>query len=80
MALSDPQGAVETVEGVCPGKIIDTLRGEHGFGYDPLFVPEGFSKTFAELSSAEKNKISHRARALEKARVAWKDRLLALQG
>lgn len=80
MALSDPQGAVETVEGVCPGKIIETLRGEHGFGYDPLFVPEGFSKTFAELSSAEKNKISHRARALEKARVAWKDRLLALQG
>jgi XTP/dITP diphosphohydrolase len=51
------------VEGVCRGKIIEELRGTGGFGYDPLFMPDGFDKTFAELSSYEKNKISHRAMA-----------------
>ena len=55
-----------TVEGTCSGKIISDMRGENGFGYDPLFLPDGFTKTFAELSSEEKNKISHRAKALEK--------------
>jgi len=55
-----------TVEGTCSGKIISDMRGENGFGYDPLFLLDGFTKTFAELSSEEKNKISHRAKALEK--------------
>lgn len=50
---------------VC-GRIIDAPRGENGFGYDPVFVPDGFDKTFAELSQEEKNRISHRARAVEK--------------
>lgn len=53
-------------KGVCQGKIIESKTGENGFGYDPLFVPDGISKTFAELSDMEKNQISHRAKALEK--------------
>jgi len=52
---------------VMPGAIIDAPRGANGFGYDPIFVPDGESRTFAEMSSEEKNKISHRARALAKA-------------
>ena len=71
IALSSPDGEVRTVEGICPGRIIEELRGEHGFGYDPLFVPEGYEQTFAELSAEEKNTISHRARALQKAQEAW---------
>ncbi|HEY5298237.1 MAG TPA: non-canonical purine NTP pyrophosphatase [Verrucomicrobiae bacterium] len=53
-------------DGVCEGKIIFEPRGKNGFGYDPLFVPDGFAQTFAELGEAAKNKLSHRARALEK--------------
>lgn len=71
IALSDPGGSVQTVEGTCPGTIIGELRGSNGFGYDPLFVPEGYSETFAELSSEVKNRISHRARALHVAHDVW---------
>src|SRR6056297_392146 len=53
-------------EGICRGKIIDDKRGSKGFGYDPVFIPEGYEETFAELSSEEKNKISHRGRAVQK--------------
>ncbi|WP_069130511.1 RdgB/HAM1 family non-canonical purine NTP pyrophosphatase [Rhodohalobacter halophilus] len=53
-------------EGICRGIIINEKRGEKGFGYDPVFVPERYEKTFAELSSEEKNKISHRGRAVQK--------------
>lgn len=53
-------------EGICEGEILTEQRGEKGFGYDPVFQPEGYKKTFAELDSKEKNKISHRGRALEK--------------
>ncbi|MDX1591358.1 MAG: RdgB/HAM1 family non-canonical purine NTP pyrophosphatase [Balneolaceae bacterium] len=53
-------------EGVCNGKIIEQKKGEKGFGYDPVFVPDGYDQTFAELSSQEKNRISHRGRALQK--------------
>lgn len=52
-------------EGVCKGKIITEARGEKGFGYDPIFIPKGFIKTFGELSPEEKNKVSHRGRAVE---------------
>jgi len=52
--------------GECNGKIINEERGYNGFGYDPIFVPNSFSLTFAELDSEIKNKISHRAKALEK--------------
>ena len=58
---------IETFEGVMEGTIIDAPRGENGFGYDPIFVPKGENRTFAEMSSEEKNKISHRAKALQKA-------------
>jgi XTP/dITP diphosphohydrolase len=53
-------------DGICEGKIILTPCGRNGFGYDPLFVPDGFIQTFAELGDDVKNRSSHRARALEK--------------
>ena len=53
-----------TARGECLGHIIDAPVGENGFGYDPLFVPDGFQRTFAQLSPEEKNEISHRANAL----------------
>ncbi len=61
------QGIEHTVEGIVEGIIIEEPRGDQGFGYDPLFVPDGSSKTYAEMTMAEKNQLSHRARALEKA-------------
>jgi XTP/dITP diphosphohydrolase len=56
-------------EGKCNGYIIDEPKGELGFGYDPLFVPEGFNKTFGELDLVTKNKISHRGKALNSLRL-----------
>jgi XTP/dITP diphosphohydrolase len=53
-------------DGVCEGRILFEPRGKNGFGYDPLFVPVGFERTFAELGEEVKNKLSHRARALER--------------
>lgn len=53
-------------EGICRGKIIEEKRGEEGFGYDPIFVPEGQEKTFAEMQLSEKNSFSHRGKAVEK--------------
>ncbi len=67
IAVARPSGKVSVVEGRCEGLIARELRGEEGFGYDPLFIIPEHSKTFAELGSAVKNKISHRAIALEKA-------------
>lgn len=55
-------------EGVCTGQITDVARGDDGFGYDPLFVPDGYDLTFAELPEDVKNRISHRGRALVQAR------------
>lgn len=52
-------------EGVCNGIITSETKGEKGFGYDPVFRPDGYSKTFAELSAEEKNRISHRGKALD---------------
>ncbi len=59
-------GELHIFEGIVEGKIINTPRGETGFGYDPIFVPEGFDKTFAELGTDIKNQISHRAKAMKK--------------
>ncbi len=53
-------------EGIVNGKIAEEKHGEAGFGYDPIFIPEGYTKTFAELGEDIKNKISHRAKAIEK--------------
>lgn len=65
MAIADPAGnIVHTAEGVCGGMIAQEPLGEGGFGYDPIFVPEGRDLTFGQLSSADKHQISHRARAL----------------
>ena len=58
-------GKVEQVEGVVRGSIAEAEYGNGGFGYDPLFIPEGYDKTFAELPAEIKNTISHRARALQ---------------
>jgi XTP/dITP diphosphohydrolase len=60
-------GIERTVEGIVEGTILEALRGVQGFGYDPLFVPNGYSKTYAEMTIEEKNQLSHRARALERA-------------
>ncbi|MGH2568927.1 MAG: XTP/dITP diphosphatase [Bacteroidota bacterium] len=61
-------GYEELADGGCPGKLAEAPRGTNGFGYDPIFIPDGFSKTYAELTAEEKNKISHRAKAAEKMR------------
>lgn len=58
--------SIFTFEGIVRGEIISEKRGENGFGYDPIFVPEGEIRTFAEMSLEEKNKHSHRARAFQK--------------
>lgn len=53
-------------EGICKGEILTEKQGEKGFGYDPIFKPEGFNESFATMSSEEKNKISHRGLAIQK--------------
>ena len=70
-ALSDPKGKVQTVSGACPGKILTALKGTAGFGYDPLFVPDGEKETFAEMGNERKNAISHRGRAMALAKAKW---------
>jgi XTP/dITP diphosphohydrolase len=67
VALTTPGEDTRFAEGVCPGEIIPEECGEHGFGYDPIFFLETLGKTMAELSMAEKNELSHRARAVKAA-------------
>ncbi|HZK43469.1 MAG TPA: XTP/dITP diphosphatase [Syntrophomonadaceae bacterium] len=67
IAISHHNGKMVYVEGVCEGKIDTRMRGDRGFGYDPLFVPDGFEQSFAQLSNRDKQLISHRGKALEKA-------------
>ncbi len=59
------QGIEKFAEGVCPGLIADSPHGDGGFGYDPVFIPEGFEETFAELRPEIKNRISHRGIAMQ---------------
>lgn len=69
IAITSTQGEILNLsEGICEGTITFSPRGTSGFGYDPLFVPDGYNETFAELSDEIKNQISHRARALIKLR------------
>jgi XTP/dITP diphosphohydrolase len=64
MAISDRNGKITfTAEGICEGKLANIPRGTNGFGYDPIFVPDGFEKTFGEFNDDIKQQISHRARA-----------------
>ncbi len=70
-------GAEHTVEGICQGVILNSPRGKGGFGYDPLFFIPQKNKTFAELSLAEKNEISHRARALRGIKEILRDKYSA---
>jgi XTP/dITP diphosphohydrolase len=60
------KGEIHYFEGVCEGKISYEKRGENGFGYDPIFIPEGHTLTFAELPAEVKNSISHRSKAVQK--------------
>ena len=60
-------GIEKTVDGVVEGSILENIRGTGGFGYDPLFVPNGSSQTYAEMTLEEKNTLSHRAKALKNA-------------
>ena len=71
LALADPSGRCETVAGICRGTLLGSLCGAGGFGYDPLFVPDGYRETFAALGAAHKQRISHRAVALRKALDMW---------
>jgi len=68
IALVDPTGREHVVTGHCPGRIAYEPSGDAGFGYDPLFIPDGHDKSFAVLGEVEKNRISHRGRALAAAR------------
>ena len=68
IAIAIPGGSVQVIEGQCPGEIIPEERGRGGFGYDPIFFIPELGRTMAELDMPEKNRISHRARAILKAR------------
>ena len=70
LAVAWPDGPVVVVEGRIDGTLTFPKRGAFGFGYDPIFVPEGFDKTFGELTADIKDRISHRARAFEKLKAA----------
>lgn len=69
IAVADPKGEIVNLStGICEGLIADAPRGTNGFGYDPVFVPDGYDQTFGELSTEVKERISHRARAIFAAR------------
>jgi len=73
IAISSPSGRSQIVDGRCRGHITDASRGANGFGYDPLFVPNGYDQTFAEMDGELKNRISHRGTALAMAKERWGD-------
>lgn len=66
IALASPEGLKKCVKGTCEGVLLTKDRGGGGFGYDPLFIKHGYSKTFAELGESVKNRISHRRKAFDK--------------
>jgi len=75
VALARNGDLLEIFEGIVEGRIADEARGDYGFGYDPIFIPEGFEQTFGELPTEVKNTISHRAKAIR----ALADRLRQLE-
>jgi XTP/dITP diphosphohydrolase len=68
IAIAMPGEKIKVVEGVCRGRIAGRMLGTNGFGYDPVFVPQGYSKTLAQMPLRLKNRISHRGKALKKAK------------
>jgi XTP/dITP diphosphohydrolase len=68
VAVAIPENGVRTVEGRTPGTILERPRGSGGFGYDPIFLPDGHHRTYAEMAADEKNAVSHRGRAARAAR------------
>lgn len=75
VALASPEGEVDLADGTCLGEIIATERGSAGFGYDPIFLIQGTDYTMAELSLEEKNRLSHRAKAIKTLLPTLKKRL-----
>ena len=73
LALARQGAVLGTFDGAIEGTIVQSPRGTAGFGYDPVFQPIGFAQTFAEISSTEKNRISHRAKAIQLLRAALAD-------
>jgi XTP/dITP diphosphohydrolase len=76
VALANPEGEISTARGICAGEIIDQQRGQGGFGFDPVFLVGNTGRTMAELTLPEKNRLSHRARAVN----AMRPTLLARLG
>jgi XTP/dITP diphosphohydrolase len=72
-------GIKDRTEGICPGVLGETPRGTNGFGYDPIFIPDGYTRTYAELTAEEKNLISHRARSFAKMKEILKSKLPAVR-
>lgn len=66
LALAKPGGGVETFDGAVEGSLVWPPRGDQGFGYDPIFIPHGHTRTFGEMAGDEKHPLTHRARAFEK--------------
>ncbi len=66
LVLLNPWGEAVVFTGSCPGRIAETPQGKAGFGYDPVFIPEGYEQSFGELGAAIKSRLSHRARAVRK--------------
>jgi XTP/dITP diphosphohydrolase len=73
ICASDPRGRTVSAEGVCEGMISFEMRGTHGFGYDPVLIPKGHRMTMAEMEADQKNRVSHRADAMNKFRVIFKE-------
>jgi XTP/dITP diphosphohydrolase len=69
------KGIEESTEGICSGMLGEYPRGTNGFGYDPIFIPDGFTKTYAEITAEEKNLISHRSRSFAKMKEVLKAKL-----
>lgn len=72
LVLLGPGGAEEVFEGVCSGRIVEEEKGGGGFGYDPIFVPEGLDRTFAEVDPAAKDRLSHRGNAVRALGKRWR--------
>lgn len=75
IALRWSDGRINCVSGIVNGVIASEIRGTEGFGYDPIFIPEGFTQTFSEMTPSQKNELSHRARALALAKEVLESRI-----